>query len=232
MALGLHARLWLPAARPPAHPARGRQELVPVLAAHHSSQPCRVPHHVTGHPPGPPHPRFLAQSRIPCATIQSGFSITQGWLQQGCATRGVAPHSSCYGAVSILPCHPSGQGRLVHPKRKKRGERTTGGRRKASLGLPQQVLPCAGAPSDSQGCGQEGAGGPPSPCPDWGEPGQSLHTQGRCSPVLTAGPGGPAGPSGPGVPSLPGKPSKPCQENTVSGQGTWAGAGRDPAGTA
>lgn len=48
VALGLHARLWLPAARPPAHPAGEGKS---------SSQPCRVPHHVTGHPTGPPPPQ-------------------------------------------------------------------------------------------------------------------------------------------------------------------------------
>lgn len=50
---GHHVHLWLLAAPPPERPARGRQELIPTLTAHSSSQSCQVPPPCQGSPHSP-----------------------------------------------------------------------------------------------------------------------------------------------------------------------------------
>lgn len=88
VALGLRARLWLLAARPPGHPARGRQELVPVLAAHCSSQPCPAPPPPCQGSPCRPSTVLGAQhrigfhvppSRVVSASPRSGCSKDTPW---------------------------------------------------------------------------------------------------------------------------------------------------------
>lgn len=81
VALGLHAHLWLLAAQPQGHPARVTQELTPVLVAYCSSQPCHAAPMPGDIPQTHHHPKCPTQSRLPCAIIQSGFSIPHGWLQ-------------------------------------------------------------------------------------------------------------------------------------------------------
>lgn len=87
--LGHRVHLWLLAARPPELPARGRQELIPILTAHSSSQPCQAPPM-----PGTPHsPHQLSGCHVPPSRAGSAPSGVS-WLQ-GHSTREAASHLSC-----------------------------------------------------------------------------------------------------------------------------------------
>lgn len=139
---GHHVHLWLLAAQPPEHPARGRQELIPIVTAHSSSQPCQVP------PPAREHPTVpttslgawrTGSSHVPPS--RAGSAPSGGGGCRDTPQEKQPPTSHAIGLPLVLPCHPSGQGPLVCPKRKEEGEQATGGRQcqtlfRASLRLP------------------------------------------------------------------------------------------------
>lgn len=147
------------------------------------------------------------------------------------------PTSHAIGLPLVLPCHPSGQGPLVCPKRKEEGEQATGGRQcqtpfRASLRLPA-VPDTAAMPRPR---GQGAAVGSLSACltqrGGWGRaytPGNAVAPYSR--PALGA----------PQVlvvqqchPCLESR-SNPGREKAGSGQGLWmggSGAGRGLTDTA
>lgn len=149
--LGLHVHLWLLAAQPLGHPVGGTQEFVPLSSSPRQAAvpvaPTVSPHHARAHPMPPALPQA---HRAGCQVPSPRVGSVSAKREQQHPTRRAAPHLCAIGLSSVLPCHPSAPRPLVCPKRKERGERTTGA-------LCQMLWPVTLSPPLSQHWTRQGS---------------------------------------------------------------------------